>query len=51
MLKLDFISKTGETMPLVNNPLFVVTNIDGMPTADTNISRPAIGGVNGAPVN
>lgn len=51
MLKLDFIPKTGETMPLVNNPLFVVTNIDGMTTADTNISSSAIGGVDGDTVN
>lgn len=51
MLKLDFISNKGDTMPLVNNPLFIVTNIDGMTKADTNISSATVGGVDGDTVN
>lgn len=51
MLKLDFISARGAALPLVNNPLFVVTHIDGMTVAGTDIASAVIGGVDGDTVN
>lgn len=51
MLKLDFISARGDTMPLVNNPLFHLTHIDGHTTASTSIASAVVGGIDGDTVN
>lgn len=47
MLKLDYISARGDTMPLANNPLFHLTHIDGHTTASTNIASAVVGGMDG----
>jgi hypothetical protein len=51
MLKLDYISARGDALPLANNPLFVITNIDGMTEAGTSISSAVTGGIDGDTVN
>ncbi len=51
MLKLDFISARGDTMPLANNPLFHLTHIDGHTAASTNVSSAVVGGIDGDIVN
>lgn len=51
MLKLNFISSRGDALSLVNNPLFVVTNIDGMTAAGSSISAAVTGGIDGDTVN
>lgn len=51
MFKFDFISARGDTMPLVNNPLFHLTNIDGITSADTSIASAIIGGIDGDTMN
>lgn len=51
MLKLDFISARGDTMPLANNPLFYLTGIDGQTEADTSIASAVVGGIDGDTVN
>lgn len=51
MLKLDYITARGDTMPLANNPLFLLTNIDGQTAAGTSIASAVIGGIDGDTVN
>ena len=51
MLKLDFISARGDVLPLASNPLFAITNIDGMTEADTSKSSAVTGGIDGDTVN
>lgn len=51
MLKLDFVSKSGQALPLVNNSYFDLTNVDGMTAAATDISSIVIGGVDGDTIN
>lgn len=51
MLKLDFISARGDTMPLANNPLFQLTHVDGHTTASANIASAVVGGIDGDIVN
>lgn len=51
MLKLDFISARGDKLPLVNNPLFHLSHIDGQTLANTSIASSVIGGVDGDTVN
>lgn len=52
MLKqLDFVSKSGQALPLIRNSYFDVTNIDGMTAATTSISSIVIGGIDGDTVN
>lgn len=51
MLKLNFISARGDVLPLVNNPLFNISHIDGHTAAGTYISSAVIGGIDGDTVN
>lgn len=51
MLQLDFVSKSGEALPLVGNPYFDLINVDGMTAANTSISSIAIGGIDGDTIN
>jgi hypothetical protein len=51
MLKLDFISARGDTMPLANNPLFHLAHIDGHTAASTSIASAVVGGIDGDTVN
>lgn len=51
MLKIDFISARGDTMPLANNPLFHLKHIDGHTTASTSIASAVVGGIDGDTVN
>lgn len=51
MLKLDFISARGDVLPLTDNPLFHITNIDGLTEANTSISAATAGGTDGDTVN
>ena len=51
MLKLDYISARGEVLPLAHNNLFTLENVDGMTTAETDISSVTVGGVDGDTVN
>jgi len=51
MLKLNFISARGDVLPLVNNPLFHLTHIDGHTTASTKIASAVVGGIDGDTVN
>lgn len=50
-MKLDYISARGETLPLVGNELFYLTNIDGQTAADADISSSTTGGTDGETVN
>ena len=50
-MKLDFIAVRGDVLPLTNNPLFHITNMDGHTAAGTNISVAVVGGVDGDTVN
>lgn len=51
MLKLDYISARGDTMPLANNPLFHLIHIDGHTTAGTDVANTVVGGMDGDTVN
>lgn len=51
MLKLDFVSKFGQALPLVGNSYFDLINVDGMTAAATDISSIVIGGVDGDTIN
>lgn len=46
-MKFDYISARGDRLPLVNNNLFVLTNIDGLTAANASISSSVIGGADG----
>lgn len=46
-MKLDYISARGDRLPLVNNNLFWLTNIDGQTAATASISSSVIGGADG----
>ena len=50
-MKLDYISARGDKLPLVNNDLFILTNVDGMTIAQTSIASSTIGGADGDIVN
>ena len=50
-MKLDYISARGDTLPLVGNNLFTLTNVDGQTYAAASISSNVVGGVDGAFVN
>ena len=50
-MKLDFISAKGETLPLLNNPLFKISNIDGITSANVDISSSSVAGMDGDFVN
>ena len=47
---MDYISARGDRLPLVDNNLFILTNIDGLTTANAAISSSVIGGADGAVV-
>lgn len=49
-MKMDYISARGDRLPLVDNNLFILTNIDGLTTANAAISSSVIGGADGAVV-
>lgn len=51
MMELVYISKWGGTLDLVRNPLFWLTNVDGMTAANTDISSIIIGGIDGDQIN
>lgn len=51
MFTLNFISAWGDVLPLVGNPLFTITNIDGLTNVSTNISSTTTIGVDGDNVN
>ena len=46
-MELYFISARGDRLPLVNNKLFTLTNVDGMTAAATNIASSTLGGADG----
>lgn len=50
-MKLDFISAKGETLSLLNNPLFKISNIDGITSANVDISSSSVAGMDGDFVN
>lgn len=50
-MKLDYISARGDRLPLANNDLFFLTNVDGMTIAETSIASSTIGGADGDIVN
>lgn len=50
-MKLDYISARGDTLPLVGNNLFTLTNVDGQTYAAASIASNVVGGVDGAVVN
>lgn len=50
-MKLDYISARGDTLPLVGNNLFTLTNVDGQTYAAASIASNVVGGVDGAIVN
>ena len=50
-MKLDYISARGDRLPLANNDLFALTNVDGMTIAGTSIASSTIGGADGDIVN
>lgn len=51
MLQLDFVSKSGQALPLVKNAYFDLINVDGMTAAATDISSIVIGGIDGDTIN
>lgn len=51
MLKLEYISARGDTMPLTNNPLFVLQHVDGFTAAGTSKSSAIVGGIDGDTIN
>lgn len=50
-MKLDYIAARGDRLPLVNNDLFYLANIDGQTAAGASISSSATGGADGETVN
>lgn len=46
-MKMDYISARGDRLPLVNNNLFWLTNIDGQTAAAASVSSSVIGGADG----
>lgn len=51
MIELLFVSKWGGVLDLINSDLFVITNVDGMTAAATDISSVVIGGIDGDFIN
>lgn len=51
MLDLNFVSQSGQSLPLVNNSYFDLVNVDGMTKGETSISSIVIGGIDGDVVN
>lgn len=50
-MKLDYISARGDRLPLANNNLFWLTNVDGQTSAAASIASSTIGGADGDIVN
>ena len=50
-MELNYISKWGGLLPLVNNKYFHLINVDGLTAASTDISSIVIGGVDGDSIN
>ena len=50
-MMLSFISARGDVLPLVNNALFDLANVDGMTNANTSLSSVVVGGIDGDLVN
>lgn len=50
-MKLDYISASGDRLPLAINEYFYVSHIDGMTTAGTSIASSKMGGADGDVVN
>ena len=51
MMKFDYVSARGDILPLVNNPLFHIKNIQGITTATSSLSSVVIGGIDGDDIN
>ena len=51
MLQLDFVSQSGQSLPLVKNSYFDLVDVDGMTKGNTSISSIVIGGIDGDIVN
>ena len=51
MFKLDYVSARGDVLPLANNKYFTLTNVDGLTTAETDLSSVTISGADGDTVN
>lgn len=51
MARFDFVSQSGDILPLSANDDFYLTHIDGQTTASASISSSTIGGVDGDTVN
>lgn len=51
MFTLDFISAWGTSFPLVGNPLFTLTDVDGITEINTDVSSTTTIGVDGDSVN
>lgn len=47
MFKLDFVSAWGDILPLVENPLFTLTNVDGITEINADISSTTTIGIDG----
>jgi hypothetical protein len=50
-MNLDYISARGERLPLANNSLFVLTNVDGHTSAAASIASSVMSGADGDVVN
>lgn len=50
-MELTYISQWGGQLDLWSNPLFYLTNVDGMTSAATDISAIVIGGIDGDQIN
>lgn len=51
MLQLNFVSQSGQSLPLANNSYFDLFDVDGMTKANTSLSTIVIGGMDGDLVN
>lgn len=51
MLNLEYVSARGDVLPLANNPLFYISNVEGQTSAGTSLATATIGGVDGDTVN
>ena len=50
-MRLDFITAKGDTLPLVGNPNFKLTNVDGLTTANVELSSSTVASMDGGFIN